>query len=87
LLLCIHRFDETEIKDFDNVRLTTAAIEHHVGGFDVTMNQAQRVSLEQRSTDLQQDVNDSFFGLRTVAVDQILQIDAVKKFHRVIEDV
>ncbi len=49
------------------------------------MDQPKRMRLEQRTTDLQQDVNHPLFGQRSVFVDQILQGDPVEVLHRVVE--
>ena len=85
LLLVVERLDEAEVEHLHHVGLAAAAVEHDVGRLDVAMDQAQRMGFVQRAADLLQDVNHAALGLRTVALDQRLQVDAVEELHRVVE--
>src|SRR5207247_566841 len=76
---------EAEVDELRGVRIATARAPDDVRGLDIAMHEAAEVCLVERSAHLHEDVDHSADWLRTELPDELIEIDAVEIFHRVVE--
>ena len=75
----------SEIQHLHEVVLLAVPAEEDVRGLDVAMNQAARLGLRQRVTDLAKQVDGPFGRSRPEAPKQRVGIEAVEQLHDVVE--
>jgi hypothetical protein len=77
---------EPEVDDLGDVRPPAALGEQDVRRLDVAVDEPDAVRLAERLADLAQDVDDAAGMHRTVAADELLEVDSVQELHRVVEE-
>ena len=78
--------NQSKVQEFHKVWHTAASVEHDVCRLDVAMHETHRVGFEQRAAKLVEDFCDPAFGLRTISIDEVLEIDPIEVLHRIIKD-
>lgn len=77
--------NDAEVEHFDQVGDPRVCTQKYIGGFDVAVNEARGMCLDQCRCDLTENVDDTFWRQWARAGHDIFEVRALQKLHRIIK--